>query len=86
MLVMIAAGFWHHVKEDRVADMLGKQEVRRLNKWRGHIGRRLLRLMDWQDIFSEWNYICSGRSNENRVSVTVFGRCSATEVRLYHEC
>jgi hypothetical protein len=86
MLVMGAVGFWHRVKEGRVGDMLGEQKVRRMNKWRGHMGKRLLRLVEWQDIFIELNYICSGRSNENCVSVTVFWRCIATEVGLYREC
>ena len=67
MLVMIAAGFWHRVKEGRASDILGRQEVRWVNKWRGHTGRRILRLKDWQDIFIEWNYIYSGRFNEDCV-------------------
>lgn len=52
---------WHRVKEGRVAEILGKQEVSRVNKWRGHISRMFLRLTDGQDIFIELNYIFSGR-------------------------
>jgi hypothetical protein len=71
MLVAIIADFWHRVKEGHVADILGKQEVRGVNKWRGHISRTLLRLKDWQDIFVELSYIFSGRYYENCVSATV---------------
>jgi len=49
MLLTITADFWHRVKEGRVADILGKQKVRRMNKWRGRISRVFLRLTDWQD-------------------------------------
>ena len=86
MLVTISADFRHHVKEGRVADILGNQEVRRVNKWRGHISRIFLRLTDWQDIFIELNYICSDHFNENCILITVLWRCSATEVGLCHEC
>jgi len=57
MLVTIIADFWHRFIEGRFADILGKQEVRRVNKWRGYISRMFLRLTDWQDIFIELNYI-----------------------------
>jgi hypothetical protein len=33
-LVTITADFWHRVKGGRFADILGKQEARRVNKWR----------------------------------------------------
>jgi hypothetical protein len=29
----ITADVWHHVKEGRFADILDKQEVRKVNKW-----------------------------------------------------
>jgi hypothetical protein len=61
--MMIIADFWHRVKDGRVADILGKQEVRRVSKWLGHISRIFLRLTDWQDFVIDLNYIFSGRFN-----------------------
>jgi hypothetical protein len=71
MLLTITVDCWHRVKEGRVADILGKQEVRRMNKRRGHISRAFLRLTDWQDNIIERNYVFSGRFNENFVLIAV---------------